>query len=106
MKNKFLLPLAILVLTASVPAQQQPKSAAPSASRRPALEAGRAARIDQLLQRYVDENRIRLPEGKRPAKAQLLVSGTSPRVQNSAGSISLTVPSIRDHEVIAVDLVR
>jgi hypothetical protein len=33
-------------------------------------------------------------------------SGTSPRVQNSAGSISLTVPSIRDHEVIAVDFVR
>jgi CubicO group peptidase (beta-lactamase class C family) len=58
MKIKFLLPLAILVLTASVPAQQQPKAAAPSASRRPALESGRAARIDQLLQRYVDENRI------------------------------------------------
>jgi CubicO group peptidase (beta-lactamase class C family) len=58
MKIKFLLPLAILVLTASVPAQQQTKSAAPSASRRPGLEAARAARIDHLLQRYVDENRI------------------------------------------------
>jgi CubicO group peptidase (beta-lactamase class C family) len=58
MKIKFLLPLAILVLTASVPAQQQPKPAAPSASRRPALETARAARIDRLLRRYVDENRI------------------------------------------------
>src|ERR1039457_7652119 len=58
MKNKFLLPLAILVLTASIPAQQQPKSAAPSASRRPALESARAARIEQLLRRYVDDNRI------------------------------------------------
>jgi CubicO group peptidase (beta-lactamase class C family) len=58
MKIKFLLPLAILVLTASVPAQQQTKSAAPSASRRPGLDAARAARIDHLLQRYVDENRI------------------------------------------------
>lgn len=59
MKNKFLLPFALLVLTASAPAQQQPKSALPaSASRAPALEPGRAARIDQLFQRYVEENRI------------------------------------------------
>ena len=58
MNNKFFLSLALLVLTASVPAQQQPKSAVPSASRRPALESARAARIDQLLRRYVDENRI------------------------------------------------
>jgi CubicO group peptidase (beta-lactamase class C family) len=58
MNNKFFLSLALLVLTASVPAQQQPKSAVPSASRRPGLESRRAARIDQLLQRYVDENRI------------------------------------------------
>src|ERR1019366_6959509 len=58
MKNKFLLPLAILVLTASITAHQQPKSAAATASQRPALESARAARIDQLLRRYVDENRI------------------------------------------------
>ena len=57
MKNKFLLPLALLVLPAYAPAQRQPTFAA-SASRPAALEPGRAARIDQLLQRYVDENRI------------------------------------------------
>src|ERR1700694_3407059 len=54
MKNKFLLSLALLVLTVSAPAQQPPASA----SRGLALDPGRAARIDQLLQRYVDENRI------------------------------------------------
>ncbi len=58
MKIKLLPPLALLVLTASIPAQQQPKPAVPSASQRPGLESRRAARIDGLLQRYVDENRI------------------------------------------------
>jgi hypothetical protein len=49
--------------------------------------------------------RLRLPEGKRAAKVKFLVSGGTPAVRRSAGAISLTVPSIRDHEVIAVDLV-
>ncbi len=58
MKKKLLPPFAVLVLTAS-PALRQPKSPPPgSASRAPALQPGRAARIDQLLQHYVDENRI------------------------------------------------
>jgi hypothetical protein len=47
---------------------------------------------------------LRLPAGKRAAKVQLLVGSTVPRVQEAAGVISLTVPSILDHEVIAVDL--
>jgi CubicO group peptidase (beta-lactamase class C family) len=57
MKNKFLLPFAVLVLTVSAPAQQKPKFG-PPASRVATLQPERAARIDQLLQRYVDENRI------------------------------------------------
>src|ERR1700686_5218481 len=59
MKSKLLLPFAFLALTASGPAQPQPKSAPPASGvQAPALEPARAARIDQLLQRYVDENRI------------------------------------------------
>jgi CubicO group peptidase (beta-lactamase class C family) len=54
MKNKFLLPFALLVLTISAPAQQT--KSAPSQAL--TLDPTRAARIDQLLQRYVDENRI------------------------------------------------
>jgi hypothetical protein len=46
---------------------------------------------------------IRLPEGQRARKVQLLVSGQSPRVREANGSISLTIPSILDHEVVAVD---
>src|SRR5258706_8418065 len=58
MKNKFLLPLALLVLTASAPAQLQKSAPPASASQALTFDAQRAARIDQLLQRYVDENRI------------------------------------------------
>jgi hypothetical protein len=48
--------------------------------------------------------RVRLPEGKRAKRVQLLAAGRSPRFQESAGAITLTVPSILDHEVVAIDL--
>jgi hypothetical protein len=47
---------------------------------------------------------IRLAAGAKVKKVQLLVSGATPRVQEASGGISLTVPSILDHEVIAIDL--
>ena len=57
MKNRFVLSFAVLVLTAS--AQPQPKAGpATSASRASGLQPERAVRIDQLLERYVNENRI------------------------------------------------
>jgi hypothetical protein len=46
---------------------------------------------------------LRLPEGQRARKVQLLASGQSPRVREANGSLSLVVPSILDHEVVAVD---
>ena len=49
--------------------------------------------------------RVRLPQGARAGKVQLLVSGHSPRVEASAGYVSLAVPSILDHEVVAIDLI-
>jgi CubicO group peptidase (beta-lactamase class C family) len=58
MKNKFLLPFALLVLTASAPAQLQKSAPPASASQSLVFDPTRAAHIDQLLQRYVDENRI------------------------------------------------
>jgi len=48
--------------------------------------------------------RVRLPEGQRAKKVQLLVSGQTPRTEESAGHLSLTVPSILVHEVVAIDL--
>ena len=46
----------------------------------------------------------RLPEGRRAKKVQLLVSGQTPRTEESAGHLTLTVPSILVHEVVAIDL--
>jgi len=48
--------------------------------------------------------RLRLPDGRKARKVQLLTAGTAPRVQEQNGWLSLTVPSILDHEVIAIDL--
>ncbi len=47
---------------------------------------------------------VRLPEGARAKKVQLLVSGGAPRVQQLPGAIRLSVASILDHEVVAIDL--
>jgi hypothetical protein len=48
--------------------------------------------------------RVRLPEGKKAKKVQLLAAGRAPRVVESAGAITVTVPSVLDHEVVAIDL--
>ena len=45
---------------------------------------------------------VRLTEGAKSRGVKLLVSGATPRVREVAGELRLTVPSITDHEVIAV----
>ena len=47
---------------------------------------------------------VRLPDGTKASRVQLLVAGGSPAFQQTPGHIELTVPSILDHEVIAIDL--
>jgi len=47
---------------------------------------------------------VRLPDGRRPGKVQLLVAGTTPRTTESDGWLTVAVPSVLDHEVVAVDL--
>lgn len=48
--------------------------------------------------------RLRLPEGCKARGVHLLVSGAKPEVKETSGALSMTVPAILDHEVIAVDL--
>jgi len=48
--------------------------------------------------------RIRLPEGKKAKKVQLLVAGKRPHFEQANGAVSLVVPTILDHEVVAIDL--
>jgi len=47
--------------------------------------------------------RVRLPDGKRVSKVQLLVAGGTPQAQTAKGVMTLTTPPVRDHEVIAID---
>ena len=48
--------------------------------------------------------RIRVPEGTRVKKVRLLVSDKAPSYRSSRGVVSVSVPSVLDHEVVAVDL--
>ena len=48
--------------------------------------------------------RIKLPEGARARKVQLLTAGTTPRTETAARTITVTVPSVDVHEVVAIDL--
>ena len=47
---------------------------------------------------------VRLPQGRKARRVQLLV-GKTPAVHDANGTVTLTIPSILDHEVIAIDLV-
>ena len=47
---------------------------------------------------------IRIPWDAKAKKVQLLVSKQPPRMQESNGVVTLTIPSIVDHEVVAIDL--
>jgi hypothetical protein len=48
--------------------------------------------------------RIQLPAGSRVRRVQLLTAGVSPRVERAGRVLTVTVPSIDVHEVIAIDL--
>ncbi|MEP7342461.1 MAG: alpha-amylase family protein [Acidobacteriota bacterium] len=48
--------------------------------------------------------RVRLPQGQKAGKVQLLVSGKPVRADESAGYLAVTVPTILAHEVVAIDL--
>jgi hypothetical protein len=45
---------------------------------------------------------LKLPEGRKPREARLLVSKAGTNLSESDGNVKLTVPSITDHEVVAV----
>ena len=47
---------------------------------------------------------VRLPEGSRPKKVQLLTAGKTGDYKLSGTAIMLTVPSVDVHEVVAIDL--
>jgi hypothetical protein len=46
---------------------------------------------------------LRLPAGQRAGKVKLLAANTTPRVNHSGDRLTITVPSILDHEIVAID---
>jgi hypothetical protein len=48
--------------------------------------------------------RLRLPAGTRARKIHLLAANKTPPLKQDGEYLSLAVPSILDHEIIAVDL--
>jgi hypothetical protein len=59
--------------------------------------------IREFLPLPAQEVAIRLPAGKRPRKVTLLASNQTPRTQVSNGVLRLRIPSILDHEVVAIE---
>ena len=60
--------------------------------------------IRELIPIAGQKVRVRLPDGTRAKKVQLLAAGKSPRVERSGQYLSVMVRSILDHEVVAIDL--
>jgi hypothetical protein len=48
--------------------------------------------------------RVRLPEGSRGKRVRLLAAARTPHVTHSGAYLSITVPTILNHEVVAIDL--
>jgi hypothetical protein len=48
--------------------------------------------------------RLRFGEGSQPRKIHLLAAGAEPRAERTKGFWEIIVPSVLDHEVVAVDL--
>ena len=60
--------------------------------------------LRELLPVGEQKVRVRLPEGAQAKKAQLLAGTDAPRTQRAGQYLTVTVPSVLDHEVVAIDL--
>jgi len=60
--------------------------------------------VRELIPVGEQQVRIRLPEGTRAKQVRLLAADKKVRGQQSGSYLNCTVPSILDHEVLAIDL--
>ena len=58
----------------------------------------------ELIPAPPQQVRIRLPNGAQAKKLSLLVADQTMPIEQRDGAIALTVPTILDHEVIAIDI--
>ncbi len=60
--------------------------------------------VRELIPISEQKVRVRLPDGTQAKKVRLLEAEKRPRVEHSGQYLSVTVPAILDHEVVAIDL--
>jgi hypothetical protein len=60
--------------------------------------------VRELLPVGEQKIRLRLPNGARPKKVHLLAADKTPHVRDDGSELTVTIPSILDHEIVAVDL--
>ena len=60
--------------------------------------------IRDFIPATAQEVSVRLPQGRKAGKVQFLVGGQTPNAREANGFLHLTVPSILDHQVVAIDL--
>ena len=58
----------------------------------------------ELIPSPPQQVRVRMPEGRKARTVHLLAAETEPAFREEAGHVTLTVPSVLDHEVVAIDL--
>ncbi len=61
--------------------------------------------IREIIPSPKQKVRLRIPEGKRASKVQYLVGSTTPTYNLTGNTLTIDLPPIEVHEVIAVDLV-
>jgi len=60
--------------------------------------------VRELIPVGAQQVRVRLPEGARPRQVRLLAANRAVRHERAGNYLNCTVPSILDHEVLAIDL--
>jgi hypothetical protein len=60
--------------------------------------------IRELIPVGEQKVRLRLPDGLRAKRVHLLAANKTPRVQRNGSKLTITVPSILDHEIVALDI--
>ena len=60
--------------------------------------------LREMIQIGAQEVRVRLPDGFPARKAHLLVTGKTLRLERRERELRFTIPSILDHEIVAIDL--
>ena len=60
--------------------------------------------IRELISIGPQQVRVRLPDGTKPRRVHLLAADKTPKADRSGQQLTLTVPSILDHEVVAIEI--